>query len=294
MPKIPLMSHKSSSSRRSSGQKYKKTSTKKAKTKTKANAKAQKTRSSDRYLQAENHETSAVVVERTIGDLRNLGNQKFALSPFSQYFDDWLVNLREVLAGFESNPAISVDDQFVNERSQALADIQRGFAEARLREAKLEKAAKDLAENNHLLVEVDAEYAARNRELREKRDREVDRLTKNVHELEEELERIGQMKTSFFGFTKKAKQKKVAEATQKLNAAKKELELAIQNFAIEQETFHDDYMKKKQDIMAQVRNLEKEIESIETDTSSEVRQRTCETLINYINALLQRKPALIS
>ena len=33
------------------------------------------------------------VAQRTIGSLGKLGNQIFALSPFSQYFDDWLVTL---------------------------------------------------------------------------------------------------------------------------------------------------------------------------------------------------------
>jgi hypothetical protein len=43
-------------------------------------------------------------VEKTLGKLHGLGSQKFAVSPFSQYFDDWLLNVREVLSEFESTP----------------------------------------------------------------------------------------------------------------------------------------------------------------------------------------------
>jgi len=46
--------------------------------------------------------TAQEVVDKTINDLNRLGAQLFALSPFSQYFDDWLNSLRQVLSSFES------------------------------------------------------------------------------------------------------------------------------------------------------------------------------------------------
>jgi len=64
-------------------------------------------------------------VEKTLGRLRSLGNQTLAFSPFSEYFDDWLVNLKDVLIDFESSHSISVDEQFVKERSQILANVEK-------------------------------------------------------------------------------------------------------------------------------------------------------------------------
>jgi hypothetical protein len=97
------------------------------------------------------------------------------------------------------------------------------------------------------------------------------------------------MKTSIFGFTKKAKAKKEAEVTQKLNAAKTELEIAVQNFAVEQEKLHDEYEKKKQATLEKVQSLEKEIVTIETDSSIETRKAAATALANAVKALLQRK-----
>ena len=69
-------------------------------------AKEKKQRSGGKYLPEETPEFSAKeVVEKTLGSLSKLGNQIFALSPFSQYFDDWLVNLRQIISEFESNPS---------------------------------------------------------------------------------------------------------------------------------------------------------------------------------------------
>jgi hypothetical protein len=139
-------------SRRSAARKYQKSPHEKAKIKT------QKHRADGKYQPEESSLPSAQgVVEKTLGSLSKLGSQTFALSPFSQYFDDWLVNLREVLCEFESNPAISVDDEFVKARSQILTDAERELATTRLKESALESTATALSEKNHRLVELDVD-----------------------------------------------------------------------------------------------------------------------------------------
>ena len=189
----------------------------------KAKTKQQKHRSTDKNLLEEAPVlTLKEIVEKTLRILRNLGDQRFAVSPFNQYFDSWLRNLREVLSEFESSPAVGVDEEFMKDRSQILADVERKLAERRLKEASLEGSLKNIVDTNHLLAQIDAEYAAKTREIGLKRNRVVQHLTRNVHDFEEELERLSQMKTSIFGsFSKKIKTQKMTEATQKLNSARK-------------------------------------------------------------------------
>jgi hypothetical protein len=271
--------------RRSSGEKFQKSSHEKAKSKT------QKNKSRIKYAPEETPVPSVEeVAQKTLSSLEKLGTQTFALSPYRQYYDDWLINLRQVISEFESNPAVSVDDAFVKERIQIFADVEGELAKKRVREGDLEAAAKTLRENNHLLVETDSQYATQTREFATKRNSDIERLTKYLHDLEAELGKVRQMRTSFFGFTKKAKAKKEAEATQKLNAAKGELEIAVQNLNVEQEKMHDEYEKKKQATIAIVQTLEKEIVDIETDSSLEARQAASAALSNAVKGLLQRKP----
>jgi hypothetical protein len=270
-------------SRRGSGEKFQKSAHEKAK------SKAQKNKAG-KYIEETPASSPQEIVDKIIASLTKLGGQTFGLSPFSQYFDDWLVNLRQVISEFESSP-LGVDETFVKERTQTFEDIERQFAEKRLREAELDVSAKALAENNHLIVETDAQYASQNRELAQKRKCDIELLTKSVGDLEEELAKVARLKTSFFGFTKKDKAKKEAEVTQSLNATKNELELALKNFAIEQEKLHDEYEKKKQAAIAKVQVLEKEIANMETDNSIEVRHAACNGLVDAVTAFLQRKPA---
>ena len=270
---------------RKSGERFQRSQHEKAKTKT------HKHKDKSKLSHEENEVTVEKIVEKTLTSTKKLGEQRFAISPFSQYFDDWLINLKEVLAEFESSQAITVDETFVKERERIVLQVERELTELKQAEAALNLKVKELADNNHLLVELDADYAAKTRELGPRRNAEIERLTPNVKQLEEELERVKRMKTSIFSFTKKAKAKKEAETMHKLESAKAELESVLEKFKAEQEKLHDEYEKKKHATIDRVQELEKDVEKLETDTSTTPRHNASETLINAINALFQRKPA---
>src|SRR3990172_9240781 len=272
---------------RKGGQKFQKSQHEKKKTK------PNKPRGKSKLMQEERPSATAEEIsEKTLSSLKRLGEQRFAVSPFSQYFDDWLINLREVLSEFESSPAVSVDEAFVKERERVTAKIEQELADIKRDEATLNLAVRDLADKNHLLVELDAEYAAQTREIGPKGNAEIRRLTLNIQNLEEALARVKAMKTSFFGsFTKKAKAQKEAELLRKLESAKTAVESAVQSFKVEQEKLHDEYEKKKQAVIAEVQGLEKEVEKLEIDVSPVARQAASEALVYAVNALLKRKPA---
>ena len=280
--------HPQTSSRRNTGRGRRKVHHEKAK------RKRQKHLSGGKYLLEESEApTFEEVVEKTLGRLHSLGDQIFAFSPFSPYYDEWLLSLKSVLSEFESNPAVNVDEEFVKERSQVIADVELKLAERRREEAVLEEATRRLAKQNNLLVQTDTEYAYETQKLASQRNSEIKRLTRSVHDFEEELEEASRMKASIFSpFARRAKSHKTAEATRKLDAAKSELKSVVKSFEVEQEKLHDEYEKRKQVVIEKVRSLEREVENVETDGSLEVRRAACEALVNAVNALLQRKNSL--
>jgi hypothetical protein len=273
------------SSRRNSGRGRRKLHHEKAK------RKRQKHRSGGRYLLEESEApTSEEVVEKTLGRLSSLGGQIFAFSPFSQYFDDWLLSLKSVLSEFESNPSVTVDEEFVKERSKVIADVERKLAERRREEAGLEKISRRLAKQNNLLVQTDTEYAHATQKLASKRNSEIKSLTRRIHDFEEELEETSRMKAGINPFARRARSQKTDELTRKLDATKSELESVVKAFEVEQEKLHDEYEERKQTIIEQARSLEKKVEGLETDGSMEDRRVACEELVNAVKTLLQRKP----
>jgi len=260
----------------------------------KARAKLHKPRGRSKVLQEERVTTSEEIAEKTLNSLKRLGDQRFAVSPFSQYFDDWLINVKQVLSEFESSPTVKVNEVFVKERQRLLTALEQKFAELRKEEATLNKAVGELADNNHLLVETDVDYAAKTREIGSKRNVEIQNLTLKVQNLEAELERVKGMKTSFFGFTKKAKAQKQATTLRDLESAKAKLESVVQAFKADQEKLHDEYEKKKQVIIERVQQLEKEVEKLETDNSLTVRHDACDAFVRAIADLLKRQPSTSS
>jgi len=256
----------------------------------KAKRKEHKHQSCGKYvLEEKPTPTVETIVEKTVSRLKGLGSQIFALSPFSQYYDDWLINLKSVLHEFEANPGMKVDNMFIDEREKIIANIELRLAQKRIDESAREIAVKKLAEKNHSLLQIDTEYAAATHKLSSEKNSQIQDSTRNLHELEEELDRTNQLKTSIFSsFSKRAKAQKIAEITQKIDSAKSSLESVLRSFEIEQEKLHDKYEKKKETVINEVRELEKEVETLEIDNSLEDRKGACETLASAVKALIQR------
>jgi hypothetical protein len=232
------------------------------------------------------------IAEKTLASIERLGNQTFALSPFSQYYDDWLVNLRQVVSEFEASPKVKVDEAFTKEREQAFLDVQSALAERRMQESTLSEAEKALHEVNHQLGDADADYAEKNRDLSNKRNADVQRLTVRIKTLEEEVANQEKLTFGFFQFNAKKEAAKRLEETQKeLSSAKNQLEVTLQNFTLEQDKLHDSYVKRKQMFSEKSDALRKEIEQLEVDTSVELRKETCTRLSNAVNEFIKRLPA---
>jgi hypothetical protein len=259
--------------------------------KAKAKPKRQKRQSGDWYVSQENNvTTSKEVLGRTLDRLGNLGRQVFAPSPFSEHFSRWLTDVRVVVSEFESTPGISLDDQFVKERSQILSNVELELDRRSQKEASAMEPIRRLSEKRVLLGRIEEEYTTRTRELERRKDTEIKRLSSNADDLRQEADSIARMKTGILRrLSKKAKAQREKEARQRLELAEKELASAVENFAAEQETLRSQYESAKQPVVQQIQNEQREIENQEIDGSLEARRSACETLINSVNALVERK-----
>ncbi len=230
------------------------------------------------------------VSEKTITRLRVLGNQRFGSSPFRTHFERWMVNLKDVLGEFESNPNISSDEQFVEERSQIISTVEVELEQRRREETILEEAYDRLSNSKILLRKIKQEYDAGASKILGRKKSEIRRLYKNVDDLKEELDYIVRMRTGLFrGISKKEREQKETVAMQKLNDKQRELELAMLDLTETKERLRDAYDAKKQPIMDQIRDSQRKIASLETDGSLEQRWFACEALVDAVNTLLERK-----
>ena len=239
------------------------------------------------YLKERNLVYALELIEKTVNASNQLGNQVFPNMPFAQYFDSWLANLNQIATNFESDSHIEVDEQFAKDRSKIFLDIERVLTQKKAEESKIDAVSKALADNNHLMVEADREYAEKAKELSFKRDTEVHRLSNRVHELEQEIQSQEEDNAKRKPLKKKTDDK-VPQTRLDLEAAKNELENSEKNFIAEQDKLNRSYEGKKQDVMGQVECLRKELEKLETDTSTAARQAACKAFADAVSALGQR------
>ena len=223
-------------------------------------------------LADQNAKILAVEAE-TLEFLGMLGNEVFEQAPVSKYFDDWMVNLRQIVLSFESNELIGPEDAFANEYNQIFSNIEAELTKRLAAEADIEVSARRLVENRYLLNKIDEGYAAQTKELVAKGKDAIETLTKNLRQLEKELTEAAQIKVSFrHPLQKLAKDQKISELTQKLTIAKKQLAMAVGSSSVDKtktDNVDDDYAAQTQELAEKRKSalaiLTQEVQSIEEE-----------------------------
>jgi hypothetical protein len=235
-------------------------------------------------------------LDRIIARLRVLADQRFILPPFYAHFDRWLMNLRDILSELESSQVVPVDDQFKNEASDALSNIESDLGRMRLRELSVEERLRGLVDVKKLLEQADAEFAEKSRQIRDQREDGLSRATREASTARLELQRVSRLKTSLFrGLTKRAKAEKEAEVKERIQLAEKQSDAIEQSYNTDLEKLGREHEETRLDILDRhgirqdtLQGLQTELQ---TDNSLEARHATCEALVNAMNGLAARRQA---
>jgi uncharacterized phage infection (PIP) family protein YhgE len=264
---------------------FKKAFREKGKTAKRANRHASKQIWEEKTVQSEQQ-----VFEATFKRLHTLGNQKFGSSPFSEHFDRWLLNVEAVLDEFEAQPEMKVDEQFVRERNSALVAIKLQLENRRKREAQLEEQINSLSNAKNRLQQLNNEYLTKVTALKGKKNAAVKRLNREISDLKKEQDRIIQLKTGFFrGISKKEREEKEVDVVQRLSDKQQELEVTVLDFRERQERFREEFDRKREPALEDVKVFQKRLRDSEEDGSLEERWFACEAIIDVINNFYQRK-----
>jgi hypothetical protein len=247
----------------------------------------------DKPIQKEKHvPTEKEITELTLKRLHTLGNQRFGSSPFNEHFDRWLSNVAAVLAEFESHPNMGLDDQFVMEISETMASIKLQLEERRRKEASVDREVNNLSEARNHLKQINTEFSTLTRSIKSRKNGEIKRLNAIITRLEKEQNNIIQMRTGFFrGISRKEKERREIEIDQKLDGKQRELELAMLNYNAQQRELREEYEKRREPELEQIKFFRKRIVDLEDDGSLEERWFACEALIDSVNTFLQRQAA---
>jgi hypothetical protein len=194
-------------------------------------------------------------------------------------------NLEAELAEAEKTKASYLNPLKKIAKEQKLIEISYKLSEAKKRLA--------LAVHSSAVEQVqtgDADYATQIRELEVKRKNAIDVLIKGVRNLEEELDKIEEIKTNN-PFKKIALDQKQAELRQKIDVAKDRWTLAEKSSNAEMEKLQEEYAKKKQATTIKIQSLEQEIQTKAIDQTTDARKAATNALANAVKSLVQRQTA---
>jgi small-conductance mechanosensitive channel len=236
--------------------------------------------------------TEREVSELTLKQLHTLGSQKFGSSPFSEHFDRWLTNVTAVVEEFKSQPNICADDQFVKECAQTLFNIKKKLEVICHKETALDQELSNLSDWRSRLKQINKEYATLKGAIKVQRNREIKSLYCVINRLQKEQDEVIRMKTGFFrGISKKNRERKEIIVVKELNDKQTELELLMLDFSAKQKELRAEYDRKREPVLEEKKKFRRIIQTMEIDSSLEERWFACETLIDAINSILQRKAA---
>lgn len=103
------------------------------------------------------------------------------------------------------------------------------------------------------------------------------------------------MKTGFFhGISKKSREQKELDIAQQIADKQRALELALLEFNAQKKKLQDDFERKREPVLKEIKTCQREVSELEMDGSLEMRWFACEALIDSLNMLLQRKAAIPS
>jgi hypothetical protein len=230
------------------------------------------------------------IFEVTIKRLHTLGSQKFASSPFSEHFDRWLSNIDAVLCEYEINPNIKVDEEFTRERSQALAAIKLQLDNRKNRESQLEQQINSLQGVKSRLQQINIEYQTKVIALKGQKTAALKRLNREIEAIKKEQDRIIKLKTGFFrGVSKKERERQEIDVVQQLSDKQQELEMLVLDFRERQKRVREEFERKREPVVEEVKLLQKCVREMDEDDSLEERWFACEALIDVVNNFFQRK-----
>lgn len=130
------------------------------------------------------------VSSRTSNALEHLGNQRFALPPFSEHFQRWMKDVRAILAEFETDLPGAVDQVYHETAEKILTNVQDAFGKRIDAEKHISEESstmqQELTACELELSKLEHEYRARAHEARRGYDKFAEKLRGEINSLDKE------------------------------------------------------------------------------------------------------------
>jgi hypothetical protein len=236
------------------------------------------------YVQHEQIDASQVC-SVTVNALEHLGNQRFALPPFSEHFQRWMKDIATLLLDFETQIPQAVNQQYRENIDKIITNLQVALKGRTDTETNISNRVSDahrqIAKSENELAKLDHDYKTQNHEVRRRYEQSFERLRVEINTLDQERLRILHAKPSLlkklFHRSESNLEEKTNVIRSKKNAFDDHKQLLKHDLETHRLKFENERKQINERLQAQLAHLEESKDS-KLDDALEIRKRACEQL----------------
>jgi hypothetical protein len=231
----------------------------------------------------------------TVNSLEHLGNQRFALPPYSEHFQRWIKDVATLLTDFETKLPEPIDQQFKGRIEKTLSEIEIALKDQTATEkdisGKLSNAQRQIAAYESRQLKLDSDYKIRAHQTRRGYEQSFERLRREIETLEQERLRSLHVKPRLFEKIFHRSEANLEEKANSLRSKKTALAHGREALTSELETERIEYETKRRQITEQLSILRAKLEESKQsklDDALEIRKAACEQLRREVDEVVDR------
>lgn len=231
----------------------------------------------------------------TLNSLEHLGNQRFALPPYSEHFQRWIKDVATLLADFETKLPEPIDQQLKGRIEKTLSEIEIALKDQTATEkdisGKLSNAQRQIAAYENQQLKLDSDHKTLTHQIRRRYEQSFERLRREIEMLEQERLRSLHAKPRLFQKIFHRSEASLQEKADSLRSKKTALAHGREALARELETQRVEYETKRRQITEQLSILRAKLEESKEsklDDALEIRKAACEQLRSEVDEAVDR------
>ena len=231
----------------------------------------------------------------TVNSLEHLGNQRFALPPYSEHFQRWIKDVATLLTDLQTKLPEPIDQQLKGRIEKTLSEIETTLKDQTATEkdisGRLSNAQRQIAAYENQQSKLDSDYKIRAHQTRRRYEQSFERMRREIETLEQERLRSLHVKPRFFQKIFHRSEANLEEKANSLRSKKTALAHGRQALARELETERIEYETKRRQIIEQLSILRAKLEESKQsklDDALEIRKAACEQLRSEVDEAVDR------
>lgn len=235
------------------------------------------------------------ISSKTLNALEHLGNQRFALPPFSEHFQRWVKDLKALLIEFETQLPDAVDEQYRENVEKSLTNVQEALTKhieaEKNSSGEISDQHQQLAATESELSKLDHEYKTLTREIRTRHEKSMEKLTSEIDSLDKQRLKILRKRTSFLQRILGKSESRLEEKTKALQSKRDALGKSRETLKEELEKRKADYETRRNRLADEQQALRVKLAELKgnaLDDGLEIRKAACEELHRSVSEAVER------